>query len=66
MEKCTNSNCGRPFQVTAIGGGVPGGKEKEEIRCPHCDHLVSSEMTSCSFLVSKLSPEKEAEWLANN
>jgi len=64
MEKCTNTDCGRPFHVATIGGGVPGGKEREEIHCPHCNHLVRAPMTSACFLVTKPTPEQEAAWIA--
>lgn len=64
MQKCPSPTCGRPFGVATLGGGVPGGKEREEIRCPHCDHLVHAEMTSACFHVTKPTPEQEAAWFA--
>lgn len=54
MEKCTNPKCAKEFKVHAIGGGVPGGKEKEPIICPYCGTVVREEMTSATFRTSKL------------
>lgn len=59
VEFCTNPDCGRPFSVSALGGGVPGGKEREPIDCPHCGHTVRSEMTSAVFRTHALSEEQE-------
>jgi aspartate carbamoyltransferase regulatory subunit len=46
IDKCTNEKCLKEFQVHPIGGGVPGGKEKEPIDCPYCGTTVRTEMTS--------------------
>ncbi len=54
MEQCTNPECKKQFRVTKIGGGVPGGKEREEVICPYCNTVVRTEMTSASFITSKL------------
>ncbi len=54
MEKCTNPNCNKEFRVHEVGGGVPGGKEKEPIICPYCGTIVRTEMTSATFHTSKI------------
>jgi len=53
-EKCNNSDCKKEFHVRMIGGGVPGGKEREEVVCPYCNNVVRSEMTSAVFRTSKI------------
>lgn len=58
MEKCNNPECLKEFNVTTIGGGVPGGKEKEPIICPYCDSVVRTEMTSASFITSKIKEDE--------
>lgn len=58
-QKCSNESCGEGFSYSIIGGGVPGGKEMEELLCPYCGHVVDREMMSGSFLVSKIKPTSE-------
>ncbi|GKP80207.1 MULTISPECIES: hypothetical protein [Klebsiella pneumoniae complex] len=55
--KCTNIDCDKEFSYSIIGGGVPGGKELEELCCPYCGTVVDREMMSGSFLTSKIPPE---------
>jgi len=54
METCSNESCKKDFYVTAIGGGVPGGKEREPILCPYCGTTVRVEMTSATFSTRKI------------
>lgn len=49
-----------------MGAIVPGGKEREEVTCPHCGDLKFSEMTSQVFLVSKATDEQVIAWAAEN
>ena len=39
-------NCGNNFNYRLVGTAYPGGKEKEEIHCPYCNHICGSVMTS--------------------
>lgn len=59
MDKCTNENCKKKFYVSKIGGGVPGGKEKESIICPYCNTIVRTEMTSATFITSRIEDVKK-------
>ena len=54
IEKCNNPDCEKEFHVHTIGGGVPGGKEREEVVCPYCNKTVRTEMTSAVFRTSKI------------
>lgn len=38
--------CGKKFTVEIMGDTYPGGKEREEIWCPHCGALNGHIMTS--------------------
>ncbi|SFU15537.1 hypothetical protein SAMN05444141_11145 [Pseudovibrio denitrificans] len=60
MEQC--NKCGGLYSVSRIGPVVPGGKEREEVNCPHCDDLKFSEMTSQCFLVCKATDEEVSSW----
>lgn len=51
----------RLFSWSSMGGGVPGGKEREEVNCTHCGFVVHFEMTSAVFRTSTLAPETNAE-----
>lgn len=42
----TCKECGRQFEVRNEGDMFPGGKDKEEIYCPHCHTINGSIMTS--------------------
>lgn len=57
---CPNPECGKEFSFSIIGGGVPGGKELEELDCPYCGALVDKEMMSGSFVTSKIPPEPKS------
>lgn len=43
MIKC--KSCGGFFVVNWMGVNVLGGKEKEDVDCPHCGTTAFSEMT---------------------
>jgi len=38
MKVCENTKCQGIFEVSQIGGKMPGTKEKEIIECPFCGH----------------------------
>ena len=59
IEEC--GKCGRPFYVSEVGGVMPGTKELEEIRCPHCGHTFTRRSNGV-FQTSKLSAEAEEKW----
>ena len=46
--------CGCKFHVLEFPMGVPGGKEKENIDCPWCNHTVEQKMTDGWFVTSKI------------
>ena len=58
MEICNNEKCKKEFYVSEIGGGVPGGKERESVICPYCDSVVRTEMTSAVFVTRKVEDVK--------
>ena len=39
-------NCDKDFNYKLVGTVYPGGKEKEDIHCPYCNHICGSVMTS--------------------
>jgi len=51
-------HCNKNYEVTTIGGGVPGGKELEDITCPYCGHTYR-QMTSSVFRTHALPVEKQ-------
>ncbi|WP_343530295.1 hypothetical protein [Yokenella regensburgei] len=59
ITKCINPQCEKEFSYSIIGGGVPGGKELEELICPYCNTVVDKEMMSGSFLTSRVPPERK-------
>ena len=61
IDKC--GKCGRPFYVSEVGGQMPGTKEREDIRCPHCGD-TTQETSNGVFRTSELSSEAEAAWIA--
>ena len=60
MTTETCNKCGEKFSVSKIGGGVPGGKDKEPVICPYCNHTVRTEMTSACFLTGKIDTESKS------
>jgi DNA-directed RNA polymerase subunit RPC12/RpoP len=61
IERCSNKDCGRPFEVSQIGGQLPGTKEPEEICCPYCGHTIKR-MSNGVWRTQALSPEREAQY----
>jgi hypothetical protein len=59
IDECLK--CGQPFYVNEIGGQMPGGRESEDISCPHCRHTFT-ERSSGTFRTSTLSAEAELQW----
>lgn len=53
----TCEQCKRKFRVEVTTMNVPGGKEKEEIWCPYCNHLNGYRMTSGFVHTYKLDEE---------
>jgi hypothetical protein len=64
MNQC--KACDGFFTVSWIGVNVPGGKEREEVDCPHCGETAYSEMTPLSPQVSKATDAQVAAFQANN
>jgi len=52
IEVC--DNCGEKFSVIEFPMGVPGGKEKESVICPHCRYVQRESMTDGWFSTSKI------------
>lgn len=63
MHVCECVECGKPYELTEMSGGFPGGKELEDIRCPHCGDM-RQEISSGFFRTNKLSAKAEKEWRA--
>ncbi len=42
----TCNKCGKEFEVRNEGDMFPGGREKEELRCPYCHAINGYMMTS--------------------
>jgi transposase-like protein len=59
IERC--SACKRPYSISEIGGGFPGGKESEPITCPHCAHTYN-QRSSGTFRTHALSEEQEKQY----
>jgi transposase len=53
----TCSACGGQFNVSSVGGGVPGGKTLEIVECPHCGAEHDRQMTSAAFIVTPIYDE---------
>uniref|UniRef100_UPI00359C4425 hypothetical protein n=1 Tax=Lactococcus garvieae TaxID=1363 RepID=UPI00359C4425 len=51
--EATCSNCKNTFYWWETGLNVPGGKDREEVRCPYCDELSFSRITSGVFCTRK-------------
>lgn len=62
IDECGNDDCRRPFHVSEVGIKTAGGKEPEEITCPHCG-WTTTERSLGVFRTSPLSAEDEAEYL---
>lgn len=64
LEKCIK--CGGIFAWSLMGPVVPGGKEKEEVSCPHCGDIQHSEMTSQFFSVRAATEDEARQWKNKN
>ncbi len=60
LEECTK--CQGLFTWSRMGPVVPGGKEREEVCCPHCGDVKFSEMTSQFFYVKEATEAEIAAW----
>lgn len=56
IENC--NNCGKKYYVIEIGGGMPGGREPEEISCPFCRHTFTRR-SSGGFRTTPVSEDKQ-------
>jgi DNA-directed RNA polymerase subunit RPC12/RpoP len=65
IERCTNKDCRRPFDVNEFGGQMPGTKEMEDITCPYCSHTIQR-ISNGVFRTHALTPEQEARYNAAN
>jgi len=61
IERCSNYQCKRPFEISQIGGQMPGTKEREDITCPHCGHTIQR-MCNGVWRTHAVSTEQEAEY----
>lgn len=60
VEQCRNSECGKRYSVSEIGGKMPGTKESEDISCPYCGNVVTRRSNG-SFITSKLPNDGNAK-----
>lgn len=58
IETC--SDCGKKYSIIELGGGVPGGKESEEIICPYCGYSYTRR-SSGVFRTYKLPDEDNSK-----
>ena len=58
--KCTE--CDGLYVWSRHGDVVPGGKDREEIMCPHCGFVSHSEMTSQFFFVREDTDDEVREY----
>lgn len=65
FQRCSNFDCGRPFQVNEYRSRKSEGSSPEEIICPHCGHKETL-WTDSVFLVHAMSPEEEESFNADN
>lgn len=47
--QCPNEQCRQEFDYRESGTIVPGGKDKEPIKCPKCGEIAGFGMTSGYF-----------------
>ncbi len=59
IERCTH--CFRAYEVSEMGGAMPGSKEPEDITCPHCRHTYT-QRTNGIFRTHPLSSAQEREY----
>lgn len=65
IERCGNIACRRPFEVDEVGANMPGNRESEEIKCPHCYYTITRRSNGV-FRTHKLSPAQEDQYNLNN
>jgi len=56
VEKCTK--CNKNYEITELGGKMPGTKESEEITCPYCNHTITRRSNGC-FQTHALPEDKQ-------
>lgn len=61
IERCSNKDCNRPFEVSEYKLQMPGTKEREDISCPHCGYIYT-QISNGFFRTHALSSEQEAEF----
>jgi hypothetical protein len=61
LQRCTNFDCRRPFQINEFEGKKSGEEQAGHIVCPHCGQAETGWSNSV-FLVHALSPEEEKEF----
>jgi DNA-directed RNA polymerase subunit RPC12/RpoP len=59
IERC--GECKRPFDVSQIGGQMPGTKEREDISCPYCSYTIQR-ICNGGWRTLALSTEYEQEY----
>lgn len=64
VEQCVK--CGGLYSWARMGPVVPGGKEREEVACPHCGDVKFSEMTSQFFYVQVANDDEVQRWTSAN
>ena len=62
MVRAQKCECGEFYVFSHFGGPFPGGKEREEEFCPHCQKLVFSEMTSGCTSIRSATADEIAQW----
>lgn len=62
MVRAQKCECGEFYVFNHFGGPFPGGKEREEEFCPHCQKLVFSEMTSGCTSIRPATSCEILEW----
>lgn len=61
MNKIICDKCKKIFAYEISGAVYPGGKEKEEIQCPYCNHINGYKMTSGFVYVYKVDEKGNIE-----
>lgn len=56
IEQCIK--CGKKYQVSEMGGGMPGTKESEDITCPYCMNTIHRRSNGV-FVTSPVSESKK-------
>ena len=62
MVRAQKCECGGFYVFSHFGGSFPGGKEREEEFCPHCNKLVFSEMTSGCTSIRAATADEILRW----